>query len=658
MHISKVKSFVLLILSVAAFTAAAQDKYFEADLPDIIVQDIAANIGIRSPALSGISDTAVAIRVNGNPMVIRFIEGTGSFSHVFRQSEELTISMAGERWTKQVTPIPLWMSILPPLIAIVFALLFREVYSALFIGLLVGATIISFYQGENLAVAIVEGIFRIVDTYIIESLTDRGHLSIIIFSMLIGAMVHLITRNGGMKGVIAYLSRYAKTPRSGQFITWLLGVMIFFDDYANTLVVGNTMRPVADRLRISREKLAYIVDSTAAPVASIAFVTTWIGAELSYIQDGIETIGLEAGAYNVFISSLAYSFYPIFALALIVILIFRQTDFGPMRQAEARVRAAEFEGYGKEMKVDKEMEGFSDDDTVPGRWFNAVIPVLVVILGTVTGLLYTGWDPSIWEKEGFTIAKKLSMTIGLSDSYLALLWASMGGVVVAVILTISQRILSLKDSMESLMNGFKTMLTAVLILTLAWTIALITEYMHTAEFISQAMLSFSLSPFLVPVITFILAALVSFSTGSSWGTMAILYPLILPAAWLIGEQSGLEHGTTLALFYNVVSCVLAGSVLGDHCSPISDTTILSSLASGCNHIEHVRTQLPYAITAGIVSILAGTLPAAYGVSSWILFPSGILIILVMVILLGKKNARVDLRHQAVANKQGPRPNSS
>ena len=205
-----------------------------------------------------------------------------------------------------------------------------------------------------------------------------------------------------------------------------------------------------------------------------------------------------------------------------------------------------------------------------------------------------------------------------------------------MLLTISQRILNLKESIDSLINGFRTMLTAVLILTLAWSVALITEHMHTATFISNSMLDMSLSPYFVPAITFILAALVSFSTGSSWGTMAILYPLMLPATWLITQDNGLDYDSSMLIFYNVVACVLTGSVLGDHCSPISDTTILSSLASSCNHIEHVRTQLPYALTVGAVAILAGTIPAAYGVSSYILFPAGLLMLFVLVLILGKK----------------------
>ena len=611
----------------------------EAVFPFIIIQDIPFTVELEitdTTLAAELENTVLTLKVCDEYKKIEISKGKGAFTYTLHHKEEFIIAADSFFLEKVVTPIPLWMSILPPLIAILFALLFREVYSALFAGLLVGTTIIHFYAGSNLFAAIFQGVFTIADTYLLEAMFDRGHLSIIIFSMLIGAMVNLITRNGGMKGVVNILSRYATTARSGQFITWLMGMIIFFDDYANTLVVGNTMRPVTDRLKISREKLAYLVDSTAAPIASIAFVTTWIGAELSYIQDGINVIGLNENAYMIFFNSLAYSFYPIFTLVFILIIIYRGVDFGPMLKAERKARKEESVIAGKINSLSSELNKLEIDENIKARWFNAVIPVLVIIFGTIAGLIYTGWDPTIWSDEQLAFGRKISATIGNADSYKALLWSSLASVLMALLLTVSQRILSLRQSIDSLINGFKTMLTAVLILILAWSVALVTEHMHTASFISSSMLEMSLSPYLVPAITFILAALVSFSTGSSWGTMAILYPLMLPATWLITEDYGMDYNTSMLIFYNVVSCVLAGSVLGDHCSPISDTTILSSLASSCNHIEHVRTQLPYALMVGVVSVIAGTLPAAFGISSYILFPAGLLILFLTVLFLGKK----------------------
>jgi Na+/H+ antiporter NhaC len=584
----------------------------------------------------------IKIHVNGQPVNTKIEKGRTTFSKKFSEESDVIITYQNFEYKTHVDPIPLWFSIIPPLIAILFALIVKEVYSALFIGLLIGTTTIFTHQGVSFFSALFKGIFAIVDTYVLKSLGNEEHLSIIVFSMLIGGMVSIITKNGGMKGVVNILSRFAKSARSGQFVTWLLGIAIFFDDYANTLVVGNTMRPVTDRLKISREKLAYIVDSTAAPIAAIAFVTTWIGAELSYIQDGINTLGLDQSPYNVFINSLAYSFYPIFALIFILMLTYKGRDFGPMYKAEKRARIGEAKGKKEKNNTTQNPETEIPKHIKP-KGFNAVIPVAIVIFGTFVGLLYTGWDAEVWSNPELAFSKKLSMIIGNSNSFKALLWSSILGVIAALLLTISQKILNLKKTIDTLIDGFKTMLTAILILVLAWSLALLTKHLHTADFISQSLVSINLAPYLVPALTFILAALVAFSTGSSWGTMAILYPLILPASWMISQKAGLDHSTSLSLFYNVVSCVLAGSVLGDHCSPISDTTILSSLASSCNHIEHVRTQMPYALTVGGIAIGAGTLPSAYGIPGYITFPAGLILMFLIVHFFGKQSMNTKSR---------------
>jgi len=608
--------------------------------PEIIVKNLEQQIEIKltdRELARKLEGKSIQIRINDQALEKEIGDGILLINYDFPEKETLTIGIGDFDFSQKVNPIPLWLSVIPPLIAILFALVLREVYTALFAGIWSGTFVIYFFQGIGIFSAIFKGFLAIIDTYIIQSLNNSGHLSIILFSMIIAATVSLITKNGGMKGVVNRLSKYATGPRSGAFITWALGILIFFDDYANTLVVGNAMRPLTDKLRISREKLSYIIDSTAAPVASVAFVTTWIGAELSYIQDGINDLNLDESAYGVFFNSLAYSFYPFFTLAFIVILIWKGTDFGPMLKAEAKARAAI-------PAADKEVEALNPDQlaevsvskNVKPRSFNAIIPVLVIVFGTLTALLYTGWEQSVWDNPEIGFFEKLSDTIGRSDSYLALLWASLGSLFVALALTLSQRLLTLKQTIDSLVGGFKTMLPAVMILTLAWSVALITQHLHTADFISQLLLDASVSPYLIPTLTFVMAALVSFSTGSSWGTMAILYPLILPAGWLVAENSGLEYEASMAIFHNIAAAVLTGSVLGDHCSPISDTTILSSLASSCPHIEHVRTQLPYALTTGFVAIVIGTLPAAYGISPWILFPTGIAGLFLIIHFLGKK----------------------
>ena len=522
-------------------------------------------------------------------------------------------------------PMPLWMSILPPLVAIVMALLIKEVISSLFVGILTGAFLMALYGGAGPAEALGGGLLRVVDTYVVGSLYDADHVTIIVFTLTIGGMVRIITANGGMLGVVNWLSRRARGPRSGQLMTFLMDLCIFFDDYSNTLVVGNTMRPIADKLKVSREKLAYIVDSTSAPVAAVAFVTTWIGAELSYIQDGINAIGLEASAYSVFFHSLAYSFYPFLTLGFVLMVILSGRDFGPMLKAERKARLVE-------SMTSENVETASPSAHI----IDALIPLLVLIFGTVIGLIFTGYDASVWSTPNVGFFPKLSETIGAANSYKALLWASVLSLLTAIVMTLLRGDIKFGKVMEEMVVGFKSMLTAVLILTMAWSIALVTKDMHTAEFVSQLLLKWSLSPVVVPVLTFILAALIGFSTGTSWGTMAILYPLILPASWLLCKEQGLTVDATMPLFYNVVASVLAGSVMGDHCSPISDTTIMSSLASSCNHMQHVSTQMPYALTVGGVALLAGVLPTALGLPSWISFLLGFAVLGLIVRLVGKK----------------------
>ena len=520
-------------------------------------------------------------------------------------------------------PMPLWMSILPPLVAIVMALLIKEVISSLFVGILTGTFLMALYGGASPALALGSGLLRVVDTYIVGSLFDADHVTIIVFTLIIGGMVRIITANGGMQGVVNWLSRKARGSRSGQLMTFFMDLCIFFDDYSNTLVVGNTMRPIADKLKVSREKLAYIVDSTSAPVVAVAFVTTWIGAELSYIQDGISAIGLETSAYSVFFHSLAYSFYPFFTLGFVLMIILSGRDFGSMLKAEREARQASV------------METEMMSKAKPAHIIDALIPLLVLIFGTIVGLMATGYDATVWQSEaGFF--SKLSATIGAANSYKALLWASVLSLLTAIVMTLLRGDMKFGKIMEEMVEGFKAMFNAVLILTMAWSIALVTKDMHTAEFVSQLLVQWSLSPVLVPVLTFLLAALIGFSTGTSWGTMAILYPLILPASWLLCQEQGLSVDATMPLFYNVVASVLAGSVMGDHCSPISDTTIMSSLASRCDHLQHVSTQMPYALTVGGVAMLAGVLPTALGLPSWAAFLMGFVVLGLIVRLVGKK----------------------
>ncbi|MCC9136619.1 Na+/H+ antiporter NhaC family protein [Pontibacter silvestris] len=592
---------------------------------------------------------SLPLRVNGELQELAFVNGEARFS-LQKQAELVQVSAnlgnhtlarlyrLDEESPQGVREFPMWLSILPPLLAIILALIFREVLLALFAGIWVGGFVIYGLSFTSLFT----GLLAVGDTYLMEALTDSDHVSVIIFSMLIGGMVAIISKNGGMAGVVNLLSRYARSAKSSQVVTWFLGVAIFFDDYANTLIVGNTMRPVTDKHNISREKLAYLVDSTAAPVAAIAFVTTWVGAELGYIKDAATTLGIEEGAYSLFFHSLEYAYYPILTLVFMLMLVLMNRDFGPMHRAEERARttgavsAVHLDSKGEE-KQKQEMAEFEPVDPSRTRAFNALLPVLVVIFGTVVGLLYTGYNPAVWTDTSLGFFRKLSVTIGDSNSYVALIWASLSGVIIAVMLTVSQRIMSLYETMESLTTGFKAMLPAILILVLAWSLAAVTQQLYTAEYLTS-LFSGNISPQFLPEITFFLAAIIAFSTGSSWGTMAILYPLMMPAAWYVCQMQGYSLEETMPIIYNVISVVLAGSVFGDHCSPISDTTILSSLASGCNHIDHVKTQLPYAVTVALVCNLVCTNLSTLGVHWALVYLIGAAILWLLIRFLGKKNS--------------------
>jgi Na+/H+ antiporter NhaC len=542
--------------------------------------------------------------------------------------------------------IPLWLSVIPPLIAILLALLFKEVVTSLFVGILSGSFIAGGMRLDGIYY-IFKSIWNVSADFFIRALNDSGHLSVILFSLLIGGMVSIISKNGGMAGVVKKLSVIAKDRMSAQLSTYLLGIAIFFDDYANTLIVGNTMRQVTDRFGVSREKLAYLVDATAAPIASVAFITTWIGAELGYIQSGIEAIGdfpITTTPYAIFLESLKYSFYPILTLIFMFMLIRSKRDFGPMLKAERTASSAFRQNLSSQPSSDVDGDvmatAISDDEftpveNAPRQARNALFPILTVILVTIFGLIDTGMNSAgadlgilssnysdIWAALGSDVPgeagffRKIGLLIGSSDSYVALLWASLSGVIVALGMTLARRIMTLEKAMESMLHGFGTMLPALVILTLAWSLAAVTEDLHTATFLTEA-LQGNIAPVLLPALIFVLAAFISFSTGSSWSTMAILYPIAIPTTWAIATAAGFDLDHSYALLLNVVSTVLAASVLGDHCSPISDTTILSSLASNCDHLQHVKTQMPYALTVGAVALSANIITSIFD-GGWLL----------------------------------------
>ena len=627
-----------LVLATVFFLAAAvpaahgQDDLLTPEMPEVVLRGIAFEVAATSETPL---DSTVFYSVR-----VRTGEGTAQRTEMYPAalqangrglSAEVEVPRVAETevaflregtvlTTVPVRVIPPWWSVLPPLLAIGLALAVRRVVPALFFGVWLGAVLALGLTFEGAA----EGLFATLQTYVLGALVDEGHAAIIIFSLMIGGMVGIISKNGGTQGLVNQIAKLASSPRRGQTATGLLGLAIFFDDYANTLVVGNTMRPVTDRLRISREKLAYIVDSTAAPVASLALVTTWIGYEVGLIGDAVANIeGLTMGAYNIFLHSIAYSFYPLLALFFVFAICATDREFGPMLSAERRARRTG-KVLGDDAKVDEAAaEGgeLAMKEGIPARWVNAVVPVLVLVGGVLVGLYLTGTGETLQE------------IIGSADSYAALMGASLVGVLVAALLSIGQRILSLEETVEAWYAGLKAMLFAMIVLVLAWALSEVTSVLHTADYLAQV-LGESIPPGALPALVFLLAAATAFATGSSWGTMGILMPLVIPLIWAALQAGDMTDPDHYHILYSAVSCVLAGSVWGDHCSPISDTTILSSMASGCDHIEHVRTQLPYALSVGLVALLLCTLPAGFGVPWWALLPVAAAVLIGVLFLAG------------------------
>jgi len=506
--------------------------------------------------------------------------------------------------------IPGWLTLLPPLLAILLALVFRQVVPALVAGVWVGAWIAS---GGPFA-----GALRTIDTYVITALADGDHVKIIVFSLMLGGMVGMMARAGGTLGLVEALRPYATNSRRGQVVTWAMGILIFFDDYANTLLVGNTMRPVTDRLKISREKLAYIVDSTAAPVAAIGIVSTWIGYEVALIADALRAVGSDRDAYGVFLQSIPFNFYPILALVFGLLVAGGLRDFGPMLRAERRAREGRLMEATAQPLSDFDTDALRPIEGKPHRWFNAILPVLVVLVVTFAGLWFTGRQSLIGQDNPLGTAglfelgfEGLGGVFGAGDSFVALLWGSASGCLTALLLALSQGILTLGQSLEAWTHGIKSMVVAVVILILAWSIADVCSDLNTSGFMVGT-LSGLLDPRLLPAIVFGLAAVTAFATGTSWGTMGILIPLAVPTAFGMAQSAGFDPAAAHRVLLGAISAVLAGAIFGDHCSPISDTTVMSSMASGCDHVDHVRTQLPYAIFVALVAVVTGYLPAAFG----------------------------------------------
>jgi Na+/H+ antiporter NhaC len=548
-------------------------------------------------------DSEVLLRVAESSYTAASDEnGVANFSEVLVEDSGIVAVSAtsadGLSVEAEMRVIPGWVSITPPILAILIALTLRSVIPALLAGVWLGATALRSFSPSGIFGGLLDG-FQI---FVTEAVADEDHAAIILFSLMIGGMVGIITRNGGMTSIVRMMVKRAKTAIGGQVSVWLMGVMIFFDDYSNTLVVGNTARPMTDALKISREKLAYIVDSTAAPVVCIALITTWIGYEVGLIGEALAGIPeIETPAYTVFLRSIPYSFYPILAVLFVFVVAYTGRDIGPMYKAEVRARKGQVSPVMAEDLPSMQGEELGPKPNIPMRALNAFIPLLVLIAALIIGLYATGYG------EG----KSLSVIIGDANAYQAMMWASLLGAVTAAVITVGQGILSAHETVDAWYGGARAMLFAMIVLVLAWALSGVTGHLHTADYL-VSILADTLPVALVPATVFILSAITAFTTGTSWGTMGILMPLVIPLTWAVMTVNGVNDAAHMHILYSAIACNLAGAVWGDHCSPISDTTVLSSMASGCDHIEHVRTQMPYALLVGVVGVTIGTIPGGFG----------------------------------------------
>jgi Na+/H+ antiporter NhaC len=520
----------------------------------------------------------------------------------------------------EIPVIPAAVSILPPLVAILLAFLLRSVIPALFVGLVVGAWAINGMTGSGAF----RGFFETGTIYILNTAVDPDHMAIMIFTFLIGGMVGVISRNGGMVGIVDRVMPFASSPRRGQGVVATLGLAIFFDDYANTMIVGNATRPMSDKLRISREKLAYLVDSTAAPVSTIAVITTWVGFQVGLIDSAIKGLdGIDQTPYVLFLNSIPYSFYPFLAIFFVFLVVYTGKDFGPMYKAETRARhSGEVVRKSSRKSTDKSGDEFYHKEIIPCRAINAVLPIVTMVSTVIIGLFISG--------EGETITD----IIGSADAFSVLIWASLLGSFMAALLSLGQRLLTLDETIDAWLAGARFMMTGLVLLILAWAIADVSAVLQTAPYLITV-LGDSLSPYTLPAVVFLLAGATAFASGSSWGVMAILMPLVIPLCWAVLQANGIADAEHMHILYSCIACVLTGAVWADHCSPISDTTVLSSIATGCDHMDHVRTQLPYAMLGGTVTILIGVLPAGFGLPWYLLLPAAMIALVAAHRLLGK-----------------------
>lgn len=497
------------------------------------------------------------------------------------------------------------VSVLPSLLAIGVALIIRRPLLALALGALLGAVLERAAHGSSWLESAVQGPLHLVQHHAWAELQDPTRREILIFLVAILAMVGVVSAAGGLQGLARSLARVAGNARRSQCASFGLGLVVFFDHCANAMLVGTTMRPLTDRFRVSREKLAYLVDSTAAPVAGLSVFSTWIAFEVSAFSPQLPEAGMAASqGYGVFLQTLPYRFYSLFTLGLVALVVFSGRDFGPMLRAERRARAGQVTSPGfEDSALD---EGGAAGQGGQGRASTAVVPLVVFVLTTMVAAWWRG--TSMGPQGG---GAGLLNTILAGSGTTALVLGASAGLAAALVLG-GLRGLGL-GVLPAGLQGVRTALPALALLACAWLLGAVCYELGTAAYLS-VILQDSLNPLLLPILLFAVAGAIALSTGSSWGTMTILLPLVVGLAYDLGQSTPIG-GTGMVVV--CIASILEGAIFGDHCSPISDTTVLSSMAAGSGHLEHVRTQAPYALLAMGTAILCGYFPAVIaGLSPW------------------------------------------
>ncbi len=493
------------------------------------------------------------------------------------------------------------LTLLAPFVAIILALATKRILPSLAAASLVGVLIATDLDPIHAGILLL--------TIVRDVVWSGEHLTISGFSITVAAMVGLLGRAGATRALVRLVERVAKGRRGAMTASWLGGGLVFFDDYANCLVVGSAMGPLCDRFRVSRAKLAYIVDATAAPIASLALVSTWVGYEVGQIGDAIPA-GVDIQPFELFLGALPYRFYCLFTIAFVGAVVLSGRDFGPMWKAESE--AATREVPQRERRADG------------ARAWVAALPVLVLVTATFA-LLYSGGAAALGDQ--VSGARLFEILGAVEDPYTPMLLGALGALTLALLSVLGTRALAPVGAADAMWDGARAVFQALAVLYLAWTLGDVIEACGAGEFL-KSLLAGRLPPAMLPLLTFLLAALTAFSTGSSFFTMGALIPLVVPLA------VSLDGGAGPVLLASTAA-VLDGAVLGDHASPISDTTVLSALGSGVDVLTHVRTQLPYALVAGAIAVLVGSLPAGLGVTPWLLLPLGAATSIAVVLLAGR-----------------------